>query len=148
MPGYTGGHIANPRYEAVCTGNTGHAEAVQVSFDPMVISYEDLLHIFFKLHDPTTLNRQGADVGSQYRSAIYYADEAQRATAERVKAEVDASGEYSDRVVTEISALGEYYPAEDYHVDFYNRNQTYPYCRVIIDPKIAKLYKDFKPALA
>ncbi|MPZ49211.1 MAG: peptide-methionine (S)-S-oxide reductase MsrA [Dehalococcoidia bacterium] len=148
MPGYTGGAIANPTYDQVCSGRTGHAEAVQVTFDPAVISYETLLNVFFQLHDPTTLNRQGADAGTQYRSAVFYHDEAQKETAERVKAEVDASGHYSDKLVTEISPLTDFYPAEAYHQDFYQRNQTYPYCQVVIDPKITKLYKTFSELTA
>ena len=143
LPGYTGGTRPNPTYNEVCSGQTGHAEAVQIEFDPAVISYEDLLHVFFELHDPTTLNRQGADTGTQYRSAIYYHDEEQRATAERVKAEVDASKAYRDPVVTEITAASEYYPAEDYHIDFYNQNRGNGYCRVVIDPKVQKLFKEF-----
>lgn len=148
LPGYTGGQKANPTYEEVCTGRTGHAEAVQVHFDPDQISYDDLLHIFFKLHDPTTLNRQGGDVGTQYRSAVYYHDEAQKEAAERIIAEVDASGEYRDPVVTEVSPAGEYYAAEDYHLDFYERNREFGYCRVVIDPKVTKLYKDYSEKLA
>jgi peptide-methionine (S)-S-oxide reductase len=147
MPGYTGGALPNPTYEEVCSGRTGHAEAIQVEFDPAVTSYEQLLEVFFELHDPTTLNRQGADVGTQYRSAIYYHDEAQKETAERVRDEVEKSGHYDDKVVTEITAASEFYPAEGYHVDFYNRNQTYPYCSVVIDPKIQKLYKNFREVL-
>jgi peptide-methionine (S)-S-oxide reductase len=143
VPGYTGGARPNPTYEEVCSGRTGHAEAVQVHFDPAVISYEDLLHVFFKLHDPTTLNRQGNDVGTQYRSAVFYHDDAQRETAERVVREVNDSKLYDDPVVTELSPFTEYYPAEDYHLDFYDSNRSYPYCRVIIDPKIQKLYKEF-----
>ena len=143
LSGYTGGTVANPTYEQVCSGRTGHAEAVQIDFDPSEISYEDLLHVFFKLHDPTTLNRQGGDVGTQYRSAVFYHDEEQREIAERVKREVDASKMYDDPVVTEITPAGEYYPAEDYHLDFYDQNRSYPYCRVIIDPKVEKLYKEF-----
>ena len=146
--GYTGGSVKNPTYEQVCTGSTGHAEAVQVTFDPAVISYEDLLGVFFELHDPTTLNRQGADVGTQYRSAIYYHDDEQKATAEKVIAAVNASGHYPDPVVTELAPLTEFYPAEDYHDDFYNRNRAYGYCRVVIDPKIQKLTKNFAPQLA
>jgi peptide-methionine (S)-S-oxide reductase len=141
--GYTGGSVPNPTYDQVCTGRTGHAEAIQVSFDPDVISYEQLLQVFFQTHDPTTLNRQGADVGTQYRSAIYYHDEEQRRTAERVRDETGASGLYQDPIVTEITPAGEFYPAEAYHDDFYSRNRDYPYCRVVIDPKIQKLYKSF-----
>ena len=143
VSGYTGGSVPNPSYQAVCTGATGHAEAVQVRFDPAVISFETLCNVFFKLHDPTTLNRQGGDVGTQYRSAVFYHDDAQQETAERVIAEVNASGEYPNPIVTEVSPLGEYYAAEEYHQDFYNQNQTYPYCSVVIDPKVRKLYKDF-----
>jgi peptide-methionine (S)-S-oxide reductase len=143
MPGYTGGELANPTYEQVCSGRTGHAEAVQIVFDNEVISYEQLLEVFFELHDPTTLNRQGADVGTQYRSAIFYHDDAQKEKAERVKAEVDQSGHYQNKLVTEIAPYTEYYAAEEYHKDFYERNPTYPYCNVVIDPKITKLYKSF-----
>jgi peptide-methionine (S)-S-oxide reductase len=148
LSGYTGGEPANPTYEQVCSGRTGHAEAIEISFDPAQISYEDLLRVFFKTHDPTTLNRQGADVGTQYRSAIFYHDEEQKATAERVKSELDASGEFDGPIVTEITAAGPYYAAEDYHLDFYDRNREYGYCRVVIDPKITKLYKEFSGALA
>ena len=146
--GYTGGDVANPSYEQVCSGRTGHAEAVQVEFDPEVISFEQLLEVFFELHDPTTLNRQGADVGTQYRSAVFYHDEEQRETAERVIKAVDASGKHRDKIVTEIAPLSEFYAAEDYHQDFYDRNQGYPYCQVVIDPKITKLYKSFTPLTA
>jgi peptide-methionine (S)-S-oxide reductase len=142
--GYSGGNVPNPSYEQVCTGRTGHAEAAQVVFDPAVISFETLLEVFFKTHDPTTLNRQGYDVGTQYRSAVFYHDEAQRQTAERVKAALDASGEYDDPIVTEITAFTNFYPAEAYHRDFYENNQGHPYCRAIIDPKVRKLYKDFE----
>jgi len=147
-PGYTGGALPDPTYEQVCSGRTGHAEAVQIVFDPEVISFEQLLDVFFELHDPTTLNRQGADAGTQYRSAVFYHDEAQKETVERVKAAVDASGHYRDKVVTEIAPLTEFYAAEAYHQDFYERNQTYPYCRVVIDPKIQKLYKSFSEITA
>jgi peptide-methionine (S)-S-oxide reductase len=143
LPGYTGGTVTNPTYKQVCSGTTGHAEAVQVKFDPSVISYEDILHVFFKLHDPTTLNRQGADVGTQYRSGIWYEDEEQKQTAERVIAEVNESKLYDSPVVTEVSPATDYYEAEDYHLDFYDQNRSYPYCRVIIDPKIEKLTREF-----
>ena len=145
VSGYTGGRVPNPSYEDVCTGQTGHAEAVQISFDPEVVSFETLLNVFFETHDPTTLNRQGADVGTQYRSAIFYHDEAQKETAERVVRELDSSKHYQDPVVTEITPFDVFYPAEDYHTGFYERNRTYPYCRVIIDPKVQKLYKEFAP---
>jgi peptide-methionine (S)-S-oxide reductase len=143
MPGYTGGDVPNPSYEAVCTGQTGHAEAIQIVFDPTQISYEQLLEVFFATHDPTTLNRQGYDVGTQYRSGVYYHDEKQKETAERVIAALDASGKLPGKVVTEIAPLDEFYVAEDYHKNFYNRNTSYPYCVAIIDPKITKLYKDY-----
>ena len=148
VSGYTGGTVQSPTYEAVCSGTTGHAEAVQVGFDPEVISYADLLDVFFNLHDPTTLNRQGADVGTQYRSAIFYGSAEQRELAEQAKRGVDESGAYPSRAVTEISALEEFFPAEDYHLDFYEKNRESPYCQVVIDPKIQKLYKDFSAKLA
>jgi peptide-methionine (S)-S-oxide reductase len=147
-PGYIGGNLPNPTYEAVCSGRTGHAEAIQVSFDPDVISYEQLLDVFFHLHDPTTLNRQGADVGTQYRSAIFYHDDEQREVAEKAKAEVDASGAYRDKVVTEIVPASDFYEAEDYHRDFYERNRTYPYCQAVIDPKVQKLFRSYSEILA
>jgi peptide-methionine (S)-S-oxide reductase len=143
VPGYSGGQVEDPTYEEVSSGTTGHAEAIQITFDPDVISFEQLLDVFFQTHDPTTPDRQGYDVGSQYRSAIFYAGEEQREAAERVIQQVNASGMYPDKVVTEVSPLQAFYEAEDYHRDFYNRNKSYPYCQVIIDPKIEKLYKKF-----
>jgi peptide-methionine (S)-S-oxide reductase len=143
VPGYTGGHVANPSYNDVCLGLTGHAEAVQIEYDPEVISYDTLLDVFFALHDPTTLNRQDADVGTQYRSAVFYENELQREAIERAIARVNASGAYSDPVVTEVSPLSDFYVAEDYHHNFYEDNKTYPYCAIVIDPKITKLYKNF-----
>jgi peptide-methionine (S)-S-oxide reductase len=145
VSGYTGGSVPNPTYRDVCSGLTGHAEAVQVTFDPDIISYEQLLEVFFELHDPTTLNRQGADEGTQYRSAIFYHDERQRETAEAVKRRIDESKMYDGPVVTEISPLETFYPAEDYHQNFYNQNETYPYCAIIIAPKLRKLFKEFEP---
>ena len=147
-PGYIGGNLPNPTYEAVCSGRTGHAEAIQLSFDPDVISYEQLLEVFFHLHDPTTLNRQGGDAGTQYRSAVFYHNDEQRDMAERVKAEVEAAGVYRDKLVTEIVPAGEFYEAEDYHLDFYRRNQTYPYCQAVIDPKMQKLFKSYSEMLS
>ena len=147
LSGYTGGQVENPTYEQVCTGRTGHAEAIQVSFDPSVISYAEILEVFFHLHDPTTLNRQGADVGTQYRSAIYYHDDEQKRTAERVLAEVGASKTYESPIVTEITPAGVFYPAEDYHLDFYNRNQSNMYCNAVIDPKVRKLMRDYSDKL-
>jgi peptide-methionine (S)-S-oxide reductase len=148
VPGYTGGHVPNPTYNDVCTGLTGHAEAIEVHFDPDVISYEQILEVFFALHDPTTLNRQDADVGTQYRSAVFYHDEAQKETVERTIAAVNASGMYPNPVVTEVAPAGEYYVAEDYHHNFYEDNKSNPYCTIVIDPKIQKLYKNFEPLLA
>jgi peptide-methionine (S)-S-oxide reductase len=147
VPGYTGGHVPNPTYQAVCTGATGHAEAIQVHFDPDVISYEQVLDVFFALHDPTTLNRQDADIGTQYRSAVFYHDETQKETIERVIAQVNESGTYRNSVVTEVAPAGEFYVAEDYHHNFYEDNKSYPYCAIVIDPKIKKLYKNFEPLL-
>lgn len=143
VPGYTGGAKPHPSYEEVCSGATGHAEAVQVTFDPDVISFDRLLDVFFELHDPTTLNRQDADVGTQYRSAVFYADASQKEAVERKIAEVNASGMYRDPVVTEVAPLGEFYVAESYHHDFYNQNESYPYCAIVISPKVRKLYKRF-----
>ena len=137
--GYSGGHVRNPSYEAVCTGATGHAEVVQVVFDPDVLSYRDLLGVFFTLHDPTTLDRQGGDIGTQYRSAIFYHDDAQRREAEAVKAELEAEHVFDDPIVTAIVPLEAFYPAEEYHREYYRRNPNQPYCRAVIAPKVAKL---------
>lgn len=142
-PGYSGGE-EKPSYESVSRGSTGHAEAIQIEFDPSVISFEKLLEVFFHLHDPTTLNRQGNDVGTQYRSVIFYHNEAQKETAEKVRKEIEESGMYSKPIVTEIVPNENFYEAEDYHKDYYAKNQNAPYCQVIIDPKITKLYKEFK----
>ena len=141
--GYTGGHLPDPTYEQVCAGATGHAEAVQVTFDPAILPFRDLLQIFFTIHDPTTLNRQGADVGPQYRSAIFYHTPEQRAAAEAVIAEVAASGAWKDRIVTEVAPLDVFYPAEEYHRDYYRRNPNQGYCRVVIAPKVAKVRKEY-----
>jgi peptide-methionine (S)-S-oxide reductase len=148
VPGYTGGHVPNPTYNAVCSGLTGHAEGIQVTFDPDVISYEQLLEVFFELHDPTTLNRQDADVGTQYRSAVFYHDETQKETVERVIAAVNASGAHADPVVTEVAPATDFYVAEDYHHNFYEDNKSYPYCAVVISPKITKLYKKFSELIS
>ena len=139
--GYAGGRVPNPSYEDVCTGTTGHAEVVQLTFDPTVVSFDDLLHVFFTIHDPTTLNRQGADVGTQYRSAIFYHNPEQRTTAERVIAELQADGVWSDPIVTELQPLTAFYPAEEYHRDYYRRNPNQGYCRAVIAPKVAKVRK-------
>ncbi|MEX2156620.1 MAG: peptide-methionine (S)-S-oxide reductase MsrA [Gemmatimonadales bacterium] len=137
--GYAGGHVPNPSYQAVCTGTTGHAEVVQIAFDPAAISYRDLLGVFFTLHDPTTLNAQGGDVGTQYRSAIFYHDDAQRRAAEEVVRELEAEHVFDDPIVTEIVPLTAFYPAEEYHREYYRRNPNQPYCRAVIAPKVAKL---------
>ena len=139
--GYAGGRVANPSYEDVCTGTTGHAEVVQITFDPQVVTFEDLLHVFFTIHDPTTLNRQGADVGTQYRSAIFYNSPEQKATAERVIAELQAQKLWDEPVVTELKPLEAFYPAEEYHRDYYRRNPNQGYCRAVIAPKVAKVRK-------
>ena len=152
VSGYTGGHVVNPSYEQVCTARTGHAEAVQVTFDPQVVSYKDVLGVFFAIHDPTTLNRQGHDVGPQYRSAIFYHDEQQKAAAEEMIAELKASRVWSNPIVTEVTALSEFYVAEGYHQEYYRRNAAQPYCQIVISPKVAKFRKEYvdrlKPAAA
>lgn len=135
--GYMGGHVANPTYEQVCTGQTGHAEVARITFDPAVIRYEDLLDLFWRMHDPTTLNRQGADVGTQYRSVIFTHNEAQQRAAEASKAA--AAGHFDDPIVTEITPATTFYPAEDYHQDYYSRNRSAGYCRWVIAPKLDKL---------
>ena len=137
--GYAGGHVPSPSYQAVCTGMTGHAEVVQVAFDPAVINYRDLLGVFFTLHDPTTLNAQGGDVGTQYRSAIFYHDDEQRRAAEEVVRELEAEHVFDDSIVTDIVPLPAFYPAEEYHAEYYRRNPNQPYCRAVIAPKVAKL---------
>ena len=139
--GYIGGAVPNPTYEAVCSGATGHAEAVRVVFDPAVISYADLLEVFFAIHDPTTLNRQGADVGTQYRSEIFATTPEQRETAERVVRELGASGAFPQPIVTAISDAGPYYEAETYHDDYFVKNPYAGYCQVVIGPKVAKFRK-------
>jgi len=144
--GYAGGHVEEPSYDAVCSGDTGHAECVQVEYDPDVIDYEDVLTVFFATHNPTTKNRQGPDVGSQYRSAVFYHDEAQR---EAVEATIEALDEqYSDPIVTEVEPLETFYPAEQYHQDYYERNPDQGYCAVNIDPKLEKLNEQFRELLA
>ncbi len=146
--GYAGGHVENPSYKAVCSGSTGHAEVVQVTFDPKVISFADILEVFWHTHDPTTLNRQGADVGTQYRSAIFYHSDAQKTTAQESKAKADASGDFQNPIVTEITAFTNYYPAEGYHQDYYNNNgSTNGYCRAVISPKVQKFRKKYQDKL-
>jgi peptide-methionine (S)-S-oxide reductase len=135
--------VPNPSYEQVCSGGTGHAEAVQVMFDPSVISYRDVLDVFFSLHDPTTLNRQGNDVGTQYHSVIFYHSDEQKAVAEQTVRELDSSKILSSPIVTEIVPLDAFYPAEDYHQDYYANNSARPYCRAVINPKLVKLRKQY-----
>src|SRR5690242_6485208 len=141
--GYAGGHMDNPSYRVVCNGDTGHAEVIQVHFDPNVVSYRDLLNVFFAIHDPTTLNRQGADVGTQYRSAIFYHDDEQKKTAEQVIAEITAAHVWDAPVVTEVAPLEVFYPAENYHQNYFENNPTQPYCRAVVAPKVSKFRKHF-----
>ncbi len=148
VSGYAGGRDPEPSYKEVCSGMTGHAEVIQITFDPGEISYEDILYVFWRAHDPTTMNRQGADVGTQYRSVIYYQNERQKESAERSKKETDASGLWPDPLVTEISPISTFYPAEDYHQNFYRNNPKQPYCLMVIDPKIQKFKKTFQHMLA
>ncbi|MEK6850997.1 MAG: peptide-methionine (S)-S-oxide reductase MsrA [Candidatus Thermoplasmatota archaeon] len=145
--GYAGGHVKNPSYEMVCTDTTGHAEVVQVTFDPKVISLEDLLKVFFSVHDPTTLNRQGADEGTQYRSAIFYHTPEQQAAAERVIRELEAAKLWDDPIVTEVAPFTAFYSAEDYHQDYFRKNTHAGYCRAVVAPKVAKFRKDFAARL-
>jgi peptide-methionine (S)-S-oxide reductase len=141
--GYAGGRTADPTYEEVCGGGTGHAEVVQVHFDPAVTSYKEILEVFFAIHDPTTLNRQGADVGTQYRSAIFFHSANQEEVAKALVRELDADGPWSDPIVTEIAPLDRLFPAEPYHADYFRRNPGQPYCQVVISPKVAKFRSRF-----
>jgi len=147
VSGYAGGHVEDPTYREVGGGRTGHAEVVQITFDPEIVSYQKLLEVFFTIHDPTTLNRQGADVGPQYRSAIFYHDEVQKATAQQVVQQVTTAGIWSNPIVTEIAPLDAFYPAEDYHQDYYKRNPYQGYCQVVIAPTVAKFRKQYFEAL-
>lgn len=147
VSGYAGGHVENPTYQQVCTGRTGHAEVAQITFDPDVISYEEILYIFWRVHDPTTLNRQGNDVGPQYRSAIFYHNEKQKETAERSLAEAEAAKVWPNPIVTEIAPLDTFYEAEDYHQNYYRNNPYQPYCLYVIDPKVRKFRKSFQERL-
>jgi peptide-methionine (S)-S-oxide reductase len=147
VSGYSGGEKENPTYQEVCYGNTGHAEVVNVYFDPSVISYEDILKVFFTLHDPTTLNRQGNDVGTQYRSAIFYHNAAQKQSAEKIISEIQKSGLYSRKIVTEVTKFTRFYPAENYHQEYYKLNGHAPYCQFVISPKMSKFRKEFKDRL-
>jgi peptide-methionine (S)-S-oxide reductase len=137
--GYSGGHVKHPLYREVCEGSTGHAEVIRVTYHPEVVGYEVLLDLFWRAHDPTTLNRQGADVGTQYRSVIFYYSDAQKELAEKSKKALDESGQYQSPIVTAIEKAGDFYPAEDYHRDYYNRNRSAPYCRMVIEPKLKKV---------
>jgi peptide-methionine (S)-S-oxide reductase len=141
--GYTGGKVPNPSYAQVCDGDTGHAEAVQITFDPQVVSYHDLLAVFFAIHDPTTLNRQGADVGTQYRSAVYYHDETQKMIAGQVLQEITDAQLWDAPMVTEVTAFDKFYLAEDYHQEYFSHNSFQPYCRIVIAPKVSKFRKQF-----
>ena len=145
--GYEGGQVQNPTYKDVCTGNTGHAEVIEVTYNPQEISYEELLEVFWKLHDPTTLNRQGADVGTQYRSVIFYHNAKQKETAEKYKADLNAKKVFPNPIVTEISPASKFYAAENYHQDYYNLHGTEPYCQYVIKPKMDKLEQVFKDKL-
>ncbi|HKV54616.1 MAG TPA: peptide-methionine (S)-S-oxide reductase MsrA [Candidatus Binataceae bacterium] len=146
-PGYTGGTVANPSYEQVCTGRTGHAETTRVEFDPSQISYNELLAVFFATHDPTSLNRQGADVGTEYRSAVFYTSEAQKAAAEAYIKELDQILPDGRKIVTEVVPLTAFYEAEDYHQKYYSNNAFAPYCQYVIEPKLLKLHKNFADML-
>ncbi len=149
LPGYSGGDVENPSYEAVSEGTTGHAEAIQIEFDPQIISFEKLIEIFFHLHDPTTLNQQGNDVGTQYRSAIFYHDDKQKEIAEKVKKQIEDERVYGDKpIVTKLEQFKAFYNAEEYHKNYYNNNKEGGYCRVIIDPKIKKLLREYSEEVA
>ena len=141
IPGYSGGHKKNPTYREICTGTTGHAEVAQITFDTKIITFNDLLNMFWKSHDPTTRNKQGNDIGTQYRSAIFYHNNEQKTIAKESKNKVDNSNVFLNPVVTEITKLDKFWPAEDYHNNYYNNNMDQPYCRVIIKPKLDKLFK-------
>lgn len=147
ISGYSGGHIKNPTYRQVCTGTTGHAEVCQISYDPSIITFEELLEVFWSTHDPTTVNRQGNDVGPQYRSVIFYHSEQQKILAENYKKELDASGAFNNPIVTEISPFETFFTAEDYHQEYYDLNPNQPYCTFVIKPKMDKFQKVFKDKL-
>lgn len=146
-PGYIGGTVANPSYNDVCSGTTGHAEAVEINYDPAKVSYVDLLKVFFATHDPTQLNRQGADVGTQYRSGVFYLNEAQKEAAKNYIEELNNSGKYSKLLVTEITKASTFYKAENYHQDYFERNPNQGYCQFVIEPKVSKFQKEFKDYL-
>lgn len=148
VPGYAGGNPSadgeNPSYDEVCTGATGHAESIQIEFDSSIISFEKFLEVFWHLHDPTTPNQQGTDIGPQYRSEIFYHSEKQKQTAENLKEKLDKSGDFSNPIVTKITPFTNFYIAEDYHKNYYDRNKSASYCQIIIDPKIKKLMSNYK----
>jgi peptide-methionine (S)-S-oxide reductase len=143
LPGYAGGTVKNPSYDQVCAGKTGHAESIQIEFDPKVTSFEKILDIFWHTHDPTTLNRQGNDVGTQYRSAIFYHDKMQKEIAERSRNDLEEENVYNDSIVTEITPFKNFYVAEDYHKNYYEKHQDAPYCNIVIDPKVRKLLEKY-----
>lgn len=143
VSGYSGGKIKNPTYREICSGLTGHAEVIQITYDPTKIRFETLLLVFFKTHDPSTLNRQGADVGTQYRSVVFYHDEAQRIAAEKMRANLDAEGIFAQPIVTELSPATTFYPAEAYHQNYFNDHSNQPYCHAVINPKLQKFEKAF-----
>lgn len=147
VSGYAGGHVKNPTYQQVCEGNTGHAEVIQVAFDPKIISFDELLEVFWKTHDPTTLNRQGNDFGPQYRSAVFWSTEEQRKKAEHYKKKLEEARAFPKPIVTEIAPLKEFYPAEGHHQDYYNRNPNQSYCAYVIKPKVDKVKEVFKDKL-
>jgi len=141
--GYSNGHVPNPTYRAVCNGDTGHAEVIQIKFDPDIISFRDLLNVFFAIHDPTTMNRQGGDAGTQYRSAIFYHSAEQKETAETLINELNAQKIWNNPIVTEVKAVNNFYIAEDYHQEYFARNQNQPYCQAVVAPKVAKFRKHY-----
>lgn len=147
VSGYSGGQVTNPTYEQVCTGRTGHAEVVQIEFDPAVIAFDDLLDVFFVIHDPTTLNRQGADVGTQYRSVVYFHSPEQHEATKRKIASLNASREFASPIVTEVSPLPPFYPAEGYHQSYFESNPRQPYCQMVVSPKVAKVRAKFTQRL-
>ncbi len=147
VSGYAGGHVANPTYEQICAKNTGHAEVIQVSYDPTIITYEEILTLFWRIHDPTTPNKQGNDVGPQYRSIILTHNDEQHRLATTSKANAEAEGLYPNPIVTEIVSLEIFYPAEDYHQNYYNQNRLQPYCMMVVDPKVKKFRKSFQEKL-
>jgi len=147
VPGYAGGHMTDPTYEAVCSGTTGHAEVVEVGFDPAEISYREILEVFFSIHDPTTRDRQGADVGPQYRSAVFYTSQEQKATAAAVIEKLESEGVFDDPIATEVTALERLWPAEGYHREYFRTNPQQPYCQAVVGPKVAKFRRKYADRL-